>query len=149
MLAPLRVRWLWWATGFVLVAQAGITASNWVLAVDTARVAQCTLLAGFALLYLEQTLTQTSVSRSFRDPLWLLSVGQLVYSAGTVTAFSLGMMHTSGLISAVIYVCISVSGLAFNYFLTLAFLRAQTGQPVAANTAHTNSDYQAVGFINS
>jgi hypothetical protein len=113
------------ATAVALVVLVASASVNLALTVDISRVTQCALLASFALVYLEQTLNHAPVARSFRDPLWLLSVGQLVYSAGTVTAFSLGNMRPASLTMSLIYICVAVSGLAFNHFLTLAFLRAQ------------------------
>lgn len=98
---------------------------NFYLAVSISRVVQCALLAGFALAYLEQTLNRPTNCPATHDPLWLLSVGQLLYSAGTVTAFSLEFLPTTNFIYYVKFSCVSVSGLVFNSLLTLAFLRAK------------------------
>jgi hypothetical protein len=117
-----------------VVSSATVVAAVCILAVfgyDTytgvtcARLSQCAVLAGFAMLYLEQTLGRATSWRASRDPLWLLSVGQLVYSAGTAAAFSFDYFSVTiydqspkGLISASL-------GLVFNGFLTLAFRRAK------------------------
>ncbi|MFD2720844.1 hypothetical protein ACFST9_19135 [Hymenobacter monticola] len=93
--------------------------------VTCARLSQCAVLAGFAMLYLEQTLSQSTSWRASRDPIWLVSVGQLLYSAGTATAFSFDYFSVTiydqtpkGLVAATL-------GLVFNGFLTLAFRRAK------------------------
>jgi len=115
------------ATAAALVAALAAVAYNLSAAVAIVRVVQCAVLAGFALLYLEQRLARPAA----RDPLWLLSVGQLLYSAGTVTAFS--FTTHAGVTRhdiTVKFLFVSISGLVFNYFLTLAFLRAQASQAV-------------------
>ena len=126
------------ATGAALVAALAAVAYNLSAAVAIVRVVQCAVLAGFALLYLEQRLGNPGARPATRDPLWLLSVGQLLYSAGTVTAFSF-TTHVGATKHeiAVKFLFVSISGLVFNCFLTLAFLRARTGparQPAPAAT---------------
>lgn len=123
------------ATAAALVAALAAVAYNLSAAVTIIRVVQCAVLAGFALLYLEQRLerpaARPNARPAARDPLWLLSVGQLLYSAGTVTAFSF-TTHVGATRHDVTvkFLFVSISGLVFNYFLTLAFLRAQASQAV-------------------
>ncbi|MBF9143317.1 hypothetical protein [Hymenobacter properus] len=100
--------------------------------VTCARLTQCAVLAGFAMLYLEQTIIRPALRRTWQDPIWLLSVGQLLYSAGTVTAFSFDYFSVTiydqsskALVSATL-------GLVFNVFLTLAFRRARRTAAKAA-----------------
>ncbi|WP_046243288.1 hypothetical protein [Hymenobacter terrenus] len=87
-----------WARRLVLVASVitvagaiGVIGYDIKTTISISRVAQCAVLAGVALLYLEQTLGRSGVApiSISRDPLSLLSVGQLLYSASSVTAFSL------------------------------------------------------------
>ncbi len=93
------------------------------------RVAQCALLAGFAIIYLEQTLNRSVPIQGSADPFWLLSVGQLVYSAATVTAFSLDYLSLTETDQIYKYILIALAGLVFNFFLTLAFIRAHRYAP--------------------
>ncbi len=59
------------------------------LAISVGRIAQFTLLAACAILYLDKFLhCSTGVALS-RDPLSLLSIGHLIFTAGAVTAISL------------------------------------------------------------
>ena len=72
----------------------GLTAIGFVtnffdIAITVSRMTQSAVLAAFALVYLKQLLSRPNTVSLSRDPIWLLSVGQLLYSAGTVTAFSL------------------------------------------------------------
>lgn len=121
-----KVRWAVLVLSFAaVVGICSAVSYDFYLAVSIGRVVQCALLAGFALVYLEQTLHRPTICPATRDPLWLLSVGQLLYSAGTVTAFSLEFLPTTNFIYYVKFSFVSVSGLVFNYFLTLAFLRAK------------------------
>ena len=122
---PSWKRLLRWTTLLALVIIVGTMRFDMGLALDVARVLQCTLLAGFALLYLDYALTHTDAMPGSENPYWLLSVGQLVYSAGTVTGFSLDWISNySSLCTGLETLCMAVSGLVFNCFLTLAFLRA-------------------------
>lgn len=107
------------------VVLVGLYPYNTLLTITLSRVVQCTILAGCALLYMEQLLSQRTAGHNMHDPLWLLSVGQLLYSAGTVTAFSLEYLSVTIYDQTWKYCFVALSGLAFNYFLTLAFLRAQ------------------------
>jgi hypothetical protein len=97
---------------------------NWKIAGNIARMMQCTLLAGFALAYLEQELNNPAPRRGFQDPIWLLSVGQLLYSGGSIVG-NLDTFTDKVLNSWALFFCLIISGLIFNYFLTLVFLRAQ------------------------
>jgi hypothetical protein len=118
------------ATVAAVAGGAGMFAYESHLGVSGSRIMQCAVLAGFAMLYLEQTLQRPPKTRNMQDPFWLLSLGQLLYSAGTVTSFSLD--HLSGNVynENWQFVVSGAIGLVFNYFLTLAFLRADT--PLAA-----------------
>ena len=119
----------------VLLGVIGFISLNGIqthLAVDISRVAQCAVLAGFALAYLDQKLALTAAGPpAARDPLWLLSVGQLLYSAGTVTAFSLDYQTVTRHDQTPKYIIVAFAGLIFNAFLTLAFLRAKPARTVA------------------
>jgi hypothetical protein len=116
-------------------ALAAVSAVGVVIAIDLfsavalSRVVQCALLAAFALVYLEQTLTRpgpdTDVAFTTRSPLWLVGLGQLLYSAGTVTAFSLEALSQTKADQSYKYIFIALAGMVFNWFLTLAFLRAR------------------------
>ena len=136
VLTPGRRRLVGVATGLALVGAAGAIAYDLDLAVTVCRVAQCAVLAGFALVYLDQTLGRPAGGPPpAHDPLWLLSVGQLLYSAGTVTAFSLDALSKTAYDQAPKNLFIAASGLVFNCFLTLAYLRAR---PDAYPTASPN-----------
>lgn len=93
--------------------------------VTCARLSQCAVLAGFAMLYLEQSLRRPVPRRASHDPLWLLSIGQLFYSAGTVTAFSFDYFSVTIYDQSPKALVFATLGLVFNGFLTLAFLRAK------------------------
>ena len=111
------------------------------LGMTVSRVVQCAVLAAFAVAYLEQTMSRSMGPLCTHDPLWLTSVGQLLYSAGTVTAFSFDIL-TVGYTNQVVvqYLFIVGAGVLFNAFLTLAFLRARRVAPsgVAPLTQSTN-----------
>ena len=115
------------------------------LAVVVSRVMQSAVLAAFALVYLEQMLGRANTVPLSRDPIWLLSVGQLLYSAGTVTAFSLDYLSKTQYDQAPKWIFISIIGVIFNVFLTLAFLRAKTApqQPVDNNASPVNQFAQS------
>ena len=116
-------------TGVGLLAVLLILYFDANLAVTVSRIAQGTLLAGFALLYLEQYSAQPAAGAATRDPLCLLSIGQLLFSALTVTAFSLAYLDQSAEAGEFKYLFLSLGGLVFNWFLTLAFLRATRPVP--------------------
>ena len=113
---------------------AGLFAHSFDLAVVVSRVIQSAVLAAFALGYFEQMLGRNNAVPLSRDPIWLLSVGQLLYSAGTVTAFSLDYLSVTQYDQAPKYIMVSVIGIIFNGFLTLAFWRAKPLPAVAADT---------------
>ena len=110
------------------------------IGIAVSRMAQSAVLAAFALVYLEQMLGRANVVSLSRDPIWLLSVGQLLYSAGTVTAFSLDYLSKTQYEQAPKWIFISVIGIIFNVFLTLAFLRARNAPrwPVGSNASPVN-----------
>ena len=108
------------------------------LGMAVARVTQCALLAAFAILYLDQYFNQKAPRTASQDPFWLLSVGQLIYSAGTVTAFSLDYLTKTLYQQTSKYLFVAVAGLVFNYFLTMAFLRAKPA-------SSSQEDYPASG----
>lgn len=118
-----------WLTGACLagVALVLVIGHDLKLAMSVSRVTQCALLAALALAYLEHALSRETRQPFFRDPLWLLSVGQLFYSAGTITAFSFDYFSRTNYDVSVKFIFVVFSGLIFNCFLTLAFLRASSG----------------------
>ena len=103
------------------------------LAVTVSRVAQRTLLAGFALLYLAQHSAQPAAGAATHAPLCLLGIGQLLFSALTVTAFSLMYLDQLAGTGEFKYLFLSLGGLVFNWFLKLAFLRATRPASAVAN----------------
>ena len=146
MVESARMRQLVLITTLVaLVVCIGLTGSGFFihsfdLAVVVSRVMQSAVLAAFALVYLEQMLGPSNKTPLLRDPIWLLSVGQLLYSAGTVTAFSLDYLSETQYDQAPKYMMVAVIGIIFNVFLTLAFLRAKTApqRPVGNNAPPVN-----------
>lgn len=89
-------------------------------AASYARLGQCAVLASFALTYLEQLLSTTTISDLSRDPLFLLSVGQLLYSALTVGYFSLLNQPTTEFTSEIGGGLLTIARLIFLVFLVLA-----------------------------
>ena len=127
---PTWKRVLKWTTILGLVIVGSTMQYDMILALNVARVVQCALLAGFALLYMDFSLTHADAPPGSQNPYWLLSVGQLVYSAGTVTGFSLDWIgQYSPFFMQLEMICVALSGFVFNYFLTLAFLRAKPEEP--------------------
>lgn len=119
---------------------------NRIMALTVSRVAQCAVLAALAIFYLDQFLNKTTTQPVGQDPIWLLSVGQLIYSAATATAFSLDYLEISLTNHRIIYyLVVSVAGLVFSYFLTLAFLWAKPEAAVLPQ-AHPYSTKQFAGF---
>jgi len=114
------------------LALAGLFAHSSDVSVVVSRVVQSAVLAAFALAYLEQTLGRVTKEPISHDPIWLLSVGQLLYSAGTVTAFSLDYLSKTSYDQAPKWILIAVIMIIFNGFLTLAFLRARPAPALAA-----------------
>lgn len=128
------------AAGASVLSGLAVAAYDMNLAVTVSRVMQCAVLAGFALLYLDQALSRPAPNPPTHDPLWLLSVAQLIYSAGTVTAFSLDYLSVTRYDQTLKWLVIPLAGLAFNYILTLAFARARRNpapRPVAEPTSTT------------
>ena len=125
------------ALGIVVASFALDTART----VTVSRVVQCAVLAGFALAYLEQGLNRGSGHKFSRDPIWLLSLGQLIYSAATVSAFSIEFvtLFKGTIFNEFSALSFSLASLAFNYFLTLAFLRATPAMPALAPVASVES----------
>lgn len=116
------------------LALAGLFAHSFDVSVVVSRVVQSAVLAAFALIYLEQTLGRITRTPISHDPIWLLSVGQLLYSAGTVTAFSLDYLSKTLYDQAPKWILIAVIMIIFNGFLTLAFLRAKPAPALAADS---------------
>ena len=65
-----------------VVVALGIMVASFALdtarTVTVSRVIQCALLAGFALVYLEQELNRGSNHKFSYNPIWLLSLGRLI-----------------------------------------------------------------------
>ncbi|MDO7849546.1 hypothetical protein Q5H92_24500 [Hymenobacter sp. M29] len=123
-----------------VVCVAAMFAHSALLGVSGGRIMQCLVLAGFAMLYMEQTLNSPPKKHIMQDPFWLLGLGQLLYSAGTVTAFSLDYLSKTVYDQNWKYPVVALFGMGFNYFLTLTFLRAKhrdasTTAPVPAEQA--------------
>lgn len=115
----------------MLLLVAAIGSYNMDRAVDISRILQCALLSGYALVYLEQELHQPRIPAA-HNPIWLLSVGQLMYSAITISAFSLDYLSRTAEDQTYKYIFIALGGIVFNVFLTLAVARAQRASgPVA------------------
>ena len=73
-------------------------------------------------------------------------MGQLIYWAATVTACNLDYLEISVSNHRIIcYLVVPVAGLVFDYFFTLAFLRARPDAAALFN-ASLNSTRQFVGF---
>ena len=118
--ATVAVGFLVWPASFIVVSPNLDNHSTY------ARLAQCVVLAGFAMLYMERFSRRGSLQAPMQDPLYLLSIGQLLYSAGTVTTFSYSMLYMDTRSHQLsIFTFVGIMGLVFNYLLTLAFLRAQ------------------------
>ncbi|GAA4370890.1 hypothetical protein GCM10023185_45800 [Hymenobacter saemangeumensis] len=112
----------------VLTVAFGIYAMLWLdmrFVVTYARVLQCALLAAFALAYLEQLSREPPLGQLNHNPLFLLSVGQLLYSAGSVMYFSIGFVKLEPIYNKIYFGIPAALGLVFNILLTMAFLRAQ------------------------
>ena len=130
----LQLRWVRWL--FVGLAVAGLLGGVYVglrqemgFMMTYFRTLQCGLLAALALAYLEQLSREPPMGQLRQNPLLLLSVGQLVYSAGTVVLFSLDFTKASMAQNKIYFGIVAIAGLIFNYLLTLAFLRARPDGP--------------------
>ncbi|GAB3869324.1 hypothetical protein GCM10028824_16080 [Hymenobacter segetis] len=135
--SPRMRRVLTIATVVALCTVAGALAFGAAQALPVSRVVQCALLAGFALAYLEQLLNRADNRRLSQDSLGLLSLGQLIYSATTVSVFSLevAIQDSWPVFHLFSDIFMASAGLALNYFLTLAFLRATPDIPAPAAVA--------------
>ncbi|OUJ73283.1 hypothetical protein [Hymenobacter crusticola] len=88
------------------------------------RAVQSLLLIGFAMLYFEQMLRELRVSRLEQDPLFLASVGLVIYSAGTGMLFVLiNNFNESLSILTLAFDSVFLLNIAFNVLLSFAFLR--------------------------
>jgi len=128
----LRRRWhrqliLWLTVGFVLFALLDATYLEGLDHYNSyGRAVQSLLLIGFAMLYFEQMLRELRVSRLEQDPLFLASVGLIIYSAGTGMLFVLTNSFTEDLsVLTLAFDTVFLLNIAFNVLLTLAFLRAK------------------------
>ncbi|WP_324671757.1 hypothetical protein [Hymenobacter sp. GOD-10R] len=93
------------------------------------RAVQSLLLIGFAMLYFEQMLRELRVSRLEQDPLFLASVGLVIYSAGTGMLFVLINNFRESLSALTLaFDTVSLLNIAFNVLLTFAFLRAHPSE---------------------
>ncbi|GGF19706.1 hypothetical protein [Hymenobacter cavernae] len=134
----LRRRWhrqliFWLTAGFVLFALLDAVYLEGLIKYNSyGRAVQSLLLIGFAMLYFEQMLRELRVSRLEQDPLFLTSVGLIIYSAGTGMLFVLTNSFNEDLsVLTLAFDTVFLLNIAFNVLLTLAFLRAKpegTGQ---------------------
>ncbi|MBJ6108164.1 hypothetical protein JAO73_04015 [Hymenobacter sp. BT523] len=122
------------ATLVMVLSTAAVYWHESILGVAYGRIMQCALLAAAAMAYLEQTMSYTPTQRMWHDALWLLSVGQLVYSAGTVTAFSQEYLSVTIYDQNWKFIIVALVGMVFNWFLTLAFLRAKREEAAVPHT---------------
>ncbi|GAB3580220.1 hypothetical protein [Hymenobacter daeguensis] len=126
-----------WSVALVLCIAAGLLLYDWKVASNAARIMQITVLAGYALVYLDQTLHPANKLFNTYNPIWLLSVANLLYAAFAATAANIGIFSPD---SAYYFAFICLASLNFNGFLTLALLRAQPDNaelPDASSTAAT------------
>lgn len=122
-----------------LCIAAGLLFYDWRIAANAARLMQVTLLAGYALVYLDQALHPANTVFNTHNPIWLLSVANLLYAACAVTAANIGLF-TPAAMDIYSFVFISCASLIFNGLLTLALLRAQPDEaalPEAPASAST------------
>jgi hypothetical protein len=140
----LQLRWLRWL--FVGLVALGLLGGVYVglrqemgFMMTYFRTLQCGLLAALALAYLEQLSREPPVGRLRHNPMFLLSVAQLVYSAGTVVFFSLDFTKASVAQNKIYFGVVAISGLIFNYLLTLTFLRARPNGPETQATSRPGS----------
>lgn len=127
------------ATLATLCGIAGLLLYDWPTAYTMARISQTTILAAYALLYLDQHLNMASGrdADGLRSPVWLLSVGLLLSTAFMITASSLTLADLRLYNVSINAVFIIFSNMLFNYFLTLALLRSRPDEvtPLAAGAA--------------
>ena len=117
----------------VLAGVLLVTQQDTNLAISASRIAQFTLLAACAILYLDKFLDRSTGVALSRDPLSLLSIGHLIFTAGTITAISLQYLALTKQEEYPQIIALSANGLVFNCFLTLAFLRARNSGVAAAS----------------
>jgi hypothetical protein len=135
-------RWtelLWLASVGTLCGVGGLLFYDWPMAFTAARIAQITILAAYALIYLDQNLTLMSPrnANNQHSPLWLLSTGLLLGTALAITASSLTLFHFTLYYVSFNAIFIIFSNMLFNGFLTLALLRSQPDEvtPLTAGAA--------------
>jgi hypothetical protein len=126
-------------TVIALCVVAGLVFYDWRMAFTVARMAQATLLAGYALAYLDQSLNADARRFANTDPMWLLSVGTLFCAACAVTSYSIDLFELDEFSGSTAFLFIAFSSLIFNFFLTLSLLRAQLQAVALPATA----DYSA------
>jgi hypothetical protein len=111
---------------------AGVAIFGWLdtsFLLTFSRTLQCALLAAFALAYLEQLAREPPAGQLRNNPFFLVSVGQLFYSAGTIIFFSFGLAKLTYAQNKIYFGIVAIVGLFFNALLTLAFLRAKPEAP--------------------
>lgn len=121
-----------WSVVLVLCCMAGMLFYDWKVAANAARVMQITVMAGYALVYLDQTLHPDNKVLNTHDPIWLLSVANLLYAAFAVTAANIGVFFPD---ETYYFSFICLASLSFNCFLTLALLRARPDNAVLPDVA--------------
>jgi len=126
--ATVRRLFAWAILLFVVVALVQVVYLRGIYASNTyARIAQSILLIGAALLYFEQTLQELRNIQLQHDPMFLVSVGVLLYFAGCLMVFILeDSMYAQKQFTQVwmMYSIQFVLLMVFNAILTLAFLNA-------------------------
>jgi hypothetical protein len=124
----------------VMCIAAGLVWYDWRIAANAMRVMQITVLAGYALVYLDQMLHPKNKIFNTYDPIWLLSVANLLFAACAITAANLGVFFSGPDVEIRYFVFIALGSLIFNCFLTVALLRAQpdtTASPATGATSVT------------
>ena len=115
------------------------------LVMDITQPLSLAMLAALALLYLDEFLNYPYKRAIKRDPVALISIGHLVFVGGTIVADSFTFLHTAKTQADLLpgYVLTIIFGTVFNYFLTLALLRAR---PTAAAAAAVSAPPRAFAF---
>ncbi|GAA3944784.1 hypothetical protein GCM10022406_28760 [Hymenobacter algoricola] len=118
----------WAVILFFVVALVQVIYLRGVYASNTyARLAQSTLLISAALLYFEQTLQELRTIQLEYDPMFLVSVGVILYFAGCLMVFTLeDSMYAQKQFTQVwiMYSIQFVLLIVFNFILALALYRA-------------------------
>ena len=99
------------------------------LAMSVAQTSGCAVLLAFALLYMDAFSAQRRQQPAAQDPIYLLSIGLLIKSAGAIVTFSLQYFIMDAAQMDIVWMPVPFIGLLFNYYLTLAFLRARRPGP--------------------